>query len=100
MTESLLCARPGCEEPFEPKTHNQKYHNDECCRLATNSRLTDKYHAKKARRKGEVRVCDVCATTKLSRYNDDTTCAACKAQIEKDVNNSLFSMLSNTVLAD
>lgn len=31
-----ICAAPGCEETFEPITHNQKYHSQQCKRNAEN----------------------------------------------------------------
>ena len=44
----MICANSECKKDFAPKTHNQKYHNDECCRIATNRRIMEKYYDKKA----------------------------------------------------
>ena len=43
----MICAREECGIEFEQKTHNQKYCSDECCRIATNKRIMDKYYKKK-----------------------------------------------------
>ena len=75
------CARIGCEEIFIPTTHNQKYHDSECCRIATNAKIMARYHANKARMSGQPRECDQCGN-KLSRYNEDTTCNSCKLKIK------------------
>lgn len=94
-----ICAREGCEETYERKTHNQKYHNDECCRLATNQRIMEKYYAKRDQRQGKTRYCKSCEETKLSRYNDSQICSACKAKSEINANNSVIDMLINASLA-
>lgn len=89
----ITCAREGCDEVYERKTHNQKFHNDECCRLATNARIMEKYYAKRDQRQGKTRFCTKCETTKLSRYNDSNVCSACKIQREAEANRSVTSML-------
>jgi hypothetical protein len=38
----MICANKECAKDFEPKTHNQKYCTDECCRIATNRRIMEK----------------------------------------------------------
>jgi len=43
----MICANKECAKDFEPKTHNQKYCTDECCRIATNRRIMEKYYEKK-----------------------------------------------------
>lgn len=88
-----ICARKGCELEFVKKTHNQKYCDDECCRLATNTRLKEKYHSGRARLKGEVRLCTKCEHTKLSRYNDSNICAACRGKSELEANREVLNML-------
>jgi hypothetical protein len=34
-----------CKNDFEFKTHNQKYCSQQCCRVATNKRIMEKYYA-------------------------------------------------------
>lgn len=92
---TLVCANEGCEITFHPKTHNQKYHNDECCRLATNKRIMEKYYAKRDQRLGKTRFCAVCGVTKLSRYNDSMICSACASRKQELANNSVVLMLMN-----
>ena len=55
----MICAYDKCEgiKEFEPKTHNQKYCSDECCRIATNEKLKQAYYEKKARLGGKQRIC-------------------------------------------
>jgi hypothetical protein len=88
----IICERDGCEEKFTPATHNQKYCNPECCRIATNQRIMQKYYAKRDRQKGKVRICDVCVVTKLSRYNSDTTCSGCKLEQNASANRLVVDM--------
>lgn len=93
----IVCSYAECGVLFEPKTHNQRYHTSECCRMATNSRIMENYYEKKARRQGHVRVCanDGCKT-KLSRYNDDKICARCHAVKDSANREDLFRMLSGS----
>lgn len=94
-TESKVqCDRIGCGEWFDKKTHNQRYHNDECCRLATNAKIMEKYYERRAQKLGHTRMCKSCRITKLSRYNDDQICAGCKAQNKLDTTNSVLDMLA------
>lgn len=95
----ITCARKGCGEEFSKKTHNQKYCCDECCRLATNDRIMEKYYERRDQRQGKTRWCVVCKETKLSRYNDTNTCSSCKTKKEIDTNNSVLTMLMNASLA-
>ena len=44
----MICANTECAKEFDSKTHNQKYCSDECCRVATNRRIMEKYYEKKA----------------------------------------------------
>ena len=93
-----ICARKGCEVEFEKRTHNQKYCTRECCRLATNSRIMDKYYDRQDRRQGKVRFCIVCEKTKLSRYNDTNTCQACTLSREVNANASVVNMLKDAAI--
>mgnify|MGYP003332424057 CR=1 FL=1 len=45
----MICAYEECSNKFEPKTHNQKYFSEECCKIATNLKVKEKYFYKKAR---------------------------------------------------
>lgn len=89
----MICANEGCGKEFEPRTHNQKYCTGECCRLATNRRIMAKYYAKQAMRRGSVRYCDTCETTKLSRYNDSATCNSCKLREQEESRVAVLHML-------
>lgn len=76
-----ICAHTDCELPFHAKTHNQRYCSDECCRLATNKRIMERYYERKERRRGGRRVCSTRGcTTILNRYNDSEICALCLAK--------------------
>lgn len=72
----MICSNKECAKDFESKTHNQKYCSDECCRIATNRRIMEKYYEKKAIRNGAARLCKKC-NSKLSRYNQSDLCAQC-----------------------
>ena len=72
----MICLNSECLKEFNPKTHNQKYCCDECCRVATNKRIMEKYYEKKAIKNGAPRKCKGC-TGLLSRYNNDTYCSRC-----------------------
>lgn len=73
----MICANKECEKEFDAKTHNQKYCCDECCRVATNKKIMEKYYEKKAIRSGAKRECRVCKS-RLSRYNQSSICAKCE----------------------
>jgi len=90
----FTCAREGCDETFVKKAHNQKYHNDECCKLATNAKIMEKYYERRAQRLGHTRLCKTCGVTKLSRYNDGRICSGCESKSQIDRNNSVLDMLN------
>ena len=90
----FTCAREECSETFVKKAHNQKYHDDECCRLATNAKIMEKYYERRAQRLGQTRLCNKCGVTKLSRYNDGRICSGCESKSDIDKNNSVLDMLS------
>jgi hypothetical protein len=92
VTGLIKCARVGCIELFQPATHNQKFHDSECCRIATNARIMQKYYEQRDRRQGKVRICISC-DTKLSRYNDDQVCASCTIKEHVSANKSVTDML-------
>lgn len=76
----MICLNSECAKEFEPKTHNQKYCTDECCRIATNKRIMEKYYEKKAIKNGALRYCKNCKA-KLSRYNESSICSTCEKNI-------------------
>jgi hypothetical protein len=72
----MICFSKDCGKDFTPKTHNQKYCSDECCRVATNKRIMEKYYEKKKIKNGQLRNCKSCKQ-ELSRYNFDDLCYSC-----------------------
>lgn len=89
----MICSNKECGIEFEPKTHNQKYHSDECCRIATNKRIMEKYYEKKAIRNGMLRNCKKCKS-KLSRYNESNFCSSCTKKINSNNNAKLLGMIN------
>ncbi len=73
----MICANDSCGVEFIQKTHNQKYHSEECCRIATNKKIMEKYYEKKAIRSGAKRGCKICKS-QLSRYNQSSICSKCE----------------------
>ena len=82
-----------CLNEFEFKTHNQKYCSNQCCRVATNKRIMEKYYAKRARLKGEKRLC-ACGRL-LSRYNPEPICATCVNDNKKNKKYQALEVLKN-----
>jgi hypothetical protein len=80
MTKGMLRLNPSlcdyCGAEYARKTHNQRYCTAECCRLATNERIMERYYERRDNRRGKERVCKRkgCNTT-LSRYNDELLCS-------------------------
>ena len=91
----MICANSECAKEFDSKTHNQKYCTDECCRVATNKRIMEKYYEKKAIKNGATRLCKICKA-KLSRYNDSTVCSAC-VNGKKDKTKKLIKEIINDI---
>lgn len=91
--EIITCENKGCEIAFNKKTHNQRYHDEECCRLATNAKIMEKYYARRAQRLGLARTCENCDKA-LSRYNSDAICNACVLTRQVERNQSVMSMLT------
>jgi hypothetical protein len=92
--ETITCENAGCDIKFVKRTHNQRYHDDECCRLATNAKIMEKYYQRRAQKLGLVRNCVSCGH-KLSRYNSDTICNSCSLKQEIERNQSVASMLTS-----
>lgn len=91
------CANDGCNIEFVSKTHNQKYHDAECCRLATNRKIMEKYYARRAQRLGHKRFCMKCES-ELSRYNNANMCNSCLNENES-IRNTNTKMMLSSVLA-
>lgn len=89
----MICSNKECAKDFEPKTHNQKYCSDECCRVATNRRIMEKYYEKKAIKNGAFRGCKKCGSS-LSRYNQSTYCAICEKNINIRNKDKLIEMIN------
>lgn len=96
--ESIQCENEGCDVVFVKKTHNQKYHDDECCRLATNAKIMQKYYDRKSQRLGLPRACKECGKA-LSKYNSSKTCNACLLKHEEESRKSVANMLSSILIA-
>jgi hypothetical protein len=90
----MICAYKECKKNFSPKTHNQKYCSDECCRTATNQKLKEQYYEKKARLQGKKRICKrPNCNVILSRYNSGSICDKCKSQDRELERKSLVEMV-------
>jgi len=96
--QTIKCENEGCEIEFIKRTHNQRYHDDECCRLATNAKIMKQYYKDKALRLGHKRWCPQCGN-QLSRYNPDEICGPCSLKEEAERNSSISSVLSSVVIA-
>ena len=93
----MICAYEECGKEFEPKTHNQKYCSDECCRIATNQKLKEAYYEKKARLAGVKFKCKNKGCDQiLSRYTTDKICNICKAKAKKQERLDLINILKKS----
>ena len=91
----MKCAYDECKKPFEPKTHNQKYCCDECCRTATNLKIKEKYYEKKARLAGKKRICtSKGCSQELSKYNENSICNDCRAKEKTRERETLLELLN------
>lgn len=90
----MICGNKECSKEFDSKTHNQKYCSDECCRIATNRRIMEKYYEKKAIRNGALRKCTSCSA-KLSRYNQQNICASCEKKSLTKSRNKIIGMIND-----
>ena len=95
----MICANKECAINFDAKTHNQKYCSDECCRIATNKRIMEKYYEKKAIKKGAVRLCKKCKS-QLSRYNDSDRCSQCLQSKKSKSNGRIKEIINDISLSD
>jgi hypothetical protein len=90
------CKNSECGATYKPATHNQIYCSPECCRVATNRRIKQKYHENKARLSGSTRRC-ACGAA-LSRYNKSTVCSACKAKKESKILEEVVGYFDGIVI--
>jgi hypothetical protein len=90
---AMICSNKECSKEFDAKTHNQKYCTDECCRVATNRRIMEKYYEKKAIRNGASRGCKKCGS-QLSRYNETSLCASCQKKIDITQKTKIMRMIN------
>jgi hypothetical protein len=92
----MICANSDCKngKEFTPKTHNQKYCGDDCCRIATNKKIMEKYYEKKAIRSGQKRYCKSCKAS-LSRYNTLDICSKCEKDNSKSDRNKILRMIND-----
>ena len=94
----MICAYKDCQgiKEFEPKTHNQKYCSDECCRIATNQKLKEAYYEKKARLAGKERFCkNKGCKVLLSMYNESNICDKCAGEEERAQKKFILEMIEN-----
>lgn len=91
----MICAYDNCNNEFEAKTHNQKYCSDECCKIATNIKIKEKYYNGKARRAGVAFKCNNkgCNST-LSRYSTENICESCKSKERSKERKAILDMLN------
>lgn len=89
----MICSNKDCAKEFDAKTHNQKYCCDECCRIATNKRIMDKYYEKKAIKNGAKRECKFCKNS-LSRYNQSNVCSKCTKNFEIKAKNTVMEIFN------
>jgi hypothetical protein len=90
----MICLNIECGISFDAKTHNQKYCSDECCRVATNKRIMEKYYEKKAIKNGAPRKCKTCSGL-LSRYNSESICAKCVKSSDSKNKKSLLGIIND-----
>lgn len=94
----MICAYEECDNEFTPKTHNQKYCSDECCRTATNLKIKQKYYDEKNRKSGAKRICSTPGCNlELSRYNADKVCTTCEVKKEKDKTKFMLDAVKNVI---
>lgn len=94
----MICAYEECENEFTPKTHNQKYCCDECCRIATNLKIKQKYNDEKNRKNGLERFCATKGCkNKLSRYNPSTICITCEEKKIHSANQKAKELMRNVI---
>lgn len=95
----MICLNKDCGITFDAKTHNQKYCSNECCRIATNKKIMEKYYEKKAIRNGAVRICKKC-NAQLSRYNHYEICSSCEKNSAVKYRSTILEMINDVSQPD
>ena len=91
----IVCANRGCKNKFNPKTHNQKYCSDDCCKIATNRKIKEKNSARLDRLAGKKRVCKNKGCDQLlGRYQEGNTCNVCQAKEREKDRQDILRMLN------
>lgn len=85
-----------CQQDFEFKTHNQKYCSNQCCRIATNKRIMQKYYQKRERLAGKERLCLDC-NARLSKHNPLDICALCEKRRTKSKTGKTIKDIENVI---
>lgn len=85
-----------CGESFTAHRANMVFCQQECCRLATNQKLIQKYHDNKLKKLNKSRQC-ACGA-KLSIYNKEETCHACQLRSNEQQRNDLLSRLGFEII--
>lgn len=85
-----------CNNNFEFKTHNQKYCSNQCCRIATNKRIMEKYYAKKDRLAGKTKRTCKCGS-RLSMYNSESVCVTCQSNKKKEKTSTAKEVMRNAI---
>ena len=78
------------------KTVKKKYCSDECCRTATNLKIKEKYHDKKARLNGKKRFCKKC-NVELSMYHDNNICIMCLSESKRKEKEYIRNLIKNVI---
>lgn len=72
-----------------------RYCSDECCRIATNKRIMEKYYERKAKM-AQPRFCAAShCGTKLNKYNSNDYCSVCQSATNKRDKDILLGMIGN-----
>jgi len=87
-----ICANVKCGKQFTKVTFNNIYCSPECCQVATNAKIMERYYANKKKRDGSERFCESCASL-LSRYNFSDHCSACTAKQKTAAMNNVKRIL-------
>lgn len=91
----MICSNESCNNEFTAKTHNQKYCSDECCKIATNIKIKEKYIYKKARLSGQKFICkNIGCNQVLNRFTNNNICEVCKAKERNQERKKLLDMLN------
>jgi hypothetical protein len=91
----IKCAYKPCKNKFEPRTHNQKYCSDECCKIATNLNIKKKYQDRKQRLAGKKRYCkNRGCEFELTMYNAGDICGSCLSKERENERQEVLRILN------